>query len=50
MTEISALHPADQKAFNQLLKAIPVWDGIETASEAFGLDSNVLLHAGPPFE
>ena len=50
MTDISALHPADQKAFNQLLKAIPVWDGIETASEAFGLDSNVLLHAGPPFE
>ena len=50
MTDIARLHPADQKAFDQLLKAIPVWDGIETATEAFGLDSKVLLHAGPPFE
>lgn len=43
-------YPADQKAFNQMVKAIPVWDGIDTAADAFGLDSNVLLHAGPPFE
>ena len=49
MSEPSRLHPADQKAFDQLLQAIPVWDGIETAADAFGLDSNVLLHAGPPF-
>jgi hypothetical protein len=50
MTDNVTLHPADQKAFDQMLKAIPVWDEIETAAEAFGLDSNVLLHAGPPFE
>ena len=50
MTETALLHPADRQAFDQLLKAIPVWDGIETAANAFALASNVLLHAGPPFE
>ena len=50
MTNTTALCDADQKAFDQMLKAIPVWDGIETAAQAFGLDSNILLHAGPPFE
>ena len=50
MTETALLHPADRQAFDQMLKAIPVWDGIETAANAFALDSNVLLHAGPPFE
>jgi len=44
------LHPADQAAFAQMLKANPVWDGIDTAASALGLDANVLLHAGPPFE
>lgn len=42
-------HPADEKAFNQMAKAVPLWDGIDTAANALGLDSNVLLHAGPPF-
>lgn len=50
MTDSASLHSADQKAFDQLLKAVPVWDAIETAADAFGLESNVLLHAGPPFE
>ena len=49
MNESRLLHPADQKAFDQLLEAIPVWNGIETAAQALGLDANVLLHAGPPF-
>ena len=49
MSELPSQHPADEKAFQQLLKAIPVWDRIETGAEALGLDSNVLLHAGPPF-
>ena len=49
MNESRSLHPADQKAFAQLLQAIPLWNGIETAAQAFGLDANVLLHAGPPF-
>ena len=44
------LHEADRLAFEQALKARPVWDGIESASEAFGLASNILLHAGPPFD
>jgi len=43
-------HPADQKAFEQMLKAIPMWDAIETAADASRVASNVLLHAGPPFE
>jgi hypothetical protein len=50
MTDIASLHPADQMAFGKLLNTTPVWDGIETAADAFGLESNVLLHAGPPFE
>ena len=33
-----------------MLEANPVWDGIDTAASALGLDANVLLHAGPPFE
>jgi hypothetical protein len=49
MTDTASLHPADQKAYDKLVKSIPVWDGIETAAEAFDLESNVLLHAGPPF-
>ena len=50
MTDTASLHPADQKAFDKLLKANPVWNGIETGADALGLESNVLLHAGPPFE
>ncbi len=49
MTNNASLHPADQIAFDKLLNANPVWDGLETAADAFGLESNVLLHAGPPF-
>lgn len=49
MNESRSLHPADQKAFDRLLQAIPVWNGIDTAAQALDLDANVLLHAGPPF-
>ena len=49
MTDTAPLHPADQAAFDRLLQAIPVWEGIDTAADALGLDANVLLHAGPPF-
>ncbi len=43
------LHSADQIAFERMLEVSPVWDSIDTAANAFGLDSSVLLHAGPPF-
>ncbi len=43
------LHPADRVAFERVRQAAPAWDGIDTAAEAFGLESNRLLHAGPPF-
>jgi hypothetical protein len=47
--EARSLHPADEKAFKQLLESLPVWNGIDSAAVALGLDTNVLLHAGPPF-
>ena len=43
------LHPADQLAYDRAVVAQPVWNRFETAREAFGLQENVLLHAGPPF-
>lgn len=49
MSEARTLHPADQQAFDQLLQAVPEWNGFATAADALGLDANVLLHAGPPF-
>jgi hypothetical protein len=49
VTDTAPLHPADQTAFDRLIQAIPVWEGIDTAADALGLDANVLLHAGPPF-
>jgi hypothetical protein len=33
-----------------MLEANPVWDGIDIGANALGLDANLLLHAGPPFE
>ena len=44
------LHPADRIAYARMCEVNPVWDGVETAADALSLDSNVLLHAGPPFE
>ena len=44
------LHESDRLAFEQALKARPVWDGLVSASDALGLASNILLHAGPPFD
>jgi len=41
---------ADQKAVAKAMRAEPVWLGMTTAQAAFGLKSNTLLHAGPPFE
>jgi hypothetical protein len=46
----AGLHSADRAAFERMLETSPVWDGIDTAANAFDLDANVLLHAGPPFE
>ncbi len=43
------LHPADQLAFDRAMVTQPVWNRFNTASEALGLDENVLLHAGPAF-
>jgi hypothetical protein len=43
------LHPSDQLAFDKAMVTQPVWNRIDTASSAFQLDENVLLHAGPAF-
>ena len=46
----SEMHDADRIAFEKMAGVSPAWDGVETAADALGLDDNVLLHAGPPFE
>jgi len=43
------VHPADQLAFDRAMVTQPVWNRFNTASEALGLEENVLLHAGPAF-
>ena len=43
------LYPADRLAAEKLCAADPVWNGLDTAAAALGLDGNLLLHAGPPF-
>ena len=43
------LHPADRAACEKMQAAEPVWDGLDTAANALGLDRQLLLHAGPPF-
>lgn len=43
------LHPSDQLAFDKAMVTQPVWNRLDTAADAFGLDQNVLLHAGPAF-
>ncbi|WP_166417139.1 YlbE family protein [Cochlodiniinecator piscidefendens] len=43
------LHPADQLAFDKAMVTQPVWNRFNTANDAFGLERNVLLHAGPAF-
>lgn len=48
--ETSEIHAADRAAFDQAIKAVPVWDRIESAASAYGLAGNILLHAGPAFE
>ena len=45
-----ALHPADREARDRLFAAEPCWSGVRRAKEAFGLESHVLLHSGPPAE
>ncbi len=44
------MHPVDRLAFDRAMVAEPVWNRIETARDAIGLEENVLLHAGPPFK
>ena len=44
-----SVHPADRLAFDRAMVAQPVWNRIETGAAAFGLQQNVLLHAGPAF-
>ena len=44
-----ALHPADRLAFDRAQVAEPVWNRIETATDAIGLSEDALLHAGPAF-
>ena len=46
----SILHPADEAAYAKMCAAAPCWDAIVTGVDALGLDKEVLLHAGPPFE
>jgi hypothetical protein len=46
----AALTEADQHSVAAALRAEPAWVGMDTASAAFELDSNILLHAGPPLE
>ena len=48
-TSAVEMHPADRAAFERLRAAAPAWEGIDTAADALGLESNRLLHAGPPF-
>jgi len=45
---VNHLHPADQLAYDRAVVTQPVWNGFDSAASAFGLDANVLLHAGPP--
>ncbi|MEX0366296.1 MAG: DUF1116 domain-containing protein [Ruegeria sp.] len=40
-------HPADRLAFDRAMVTQPVWNRFNTATEAFGLAENLLLHAGP---
>lgn len=47
---MNAIHPADLLAFDRAVVTEPVWNRFESASQAFGLPENVLLHAGPPFD
>ena len=46
----SEIHADDRAAFEQAIKAVPVWDRIESAASAYGLAGNILLHAGPAFK
>ncbi|WP_299616913.1 DUF1116 domain-containing protein [Pelagibius sp.] len=44
-----ALHPADRLACERMAASQPLWDCLEPAASAVGLEKQVLLHAGPPF-
>ena len=44
-----ALHPADRLACERMAASRPLWDSLEPAASAVGLEKQVLLHAGPPF-
>jgi hypothetical protein len=41
---------ANQKAFNKLNAAAPVWVDVKSAHQAVNLERYTLLHAGPPIE
>lgn len=47
---VGHLNPADQLAYDRAVVTQPVWNGFDNAAAAFGLEANVLLHAGPPFQ
>lgn len=49
MNDDNRLNPADAAAFERMRHCSPVWDGMDSAAVALGLDANLLLHAGPPF-
>ncbi len=40
---------ANRLAIDRVVVTRPVWNRLETASDAVGLQENVLLHAGPPY-
>ena len=44
------IHPSDHTALDNLLNTRPLWHSNQLAGEALALDSNVILHAGPPFD
>lgn len=50
MMKPNPMHPADRIAVERILTVDPVWDGLELAADTLSLPTNVLLHAGPPFD
>lgn len=45
-----AVRLANQKAYEKLVSAQPVWIDVLSAKEALKLEENTFLHAGPPIE
>ncbi|MCZ7601148.1 MAG: DUF1116 domain-containing protein [Gammaproteobacteria bacterium] len=44
------LHPADEKAIDDVLAVRPVWSRMANAATVTGIDHRTLLHAGPAFD